>query len=302
MLIAHRGGSGHHLENTLPAFEHAVRSGCDAAELDVHLTQDGQLVVHHNGRLNHQYTRAPDGRWLTAAGEVPIGTLTLAQLKRYRLDGANPGTGYGRRFPELVAMAGQTIPTLAEVIAAVRALSDTFRLVVEIKSGCRFTPQGRCWQPLVDAVLAELDRLRFAPRTILCGFDWRALRYARQKQPGIPVWLTTDPFDWRDGPAGAATDLPAGRQALAALRAADAAGACWYAGFRPASALDTPRAVMAAGGDAWFAYHADCMDEALAAARALRVPVAAWSVNLRNPARRHLLNQLNLHALCVDYF
>lgn len=302
MLIAHRGGSGHHLENTLAAFEHAVRSGCDAAELDVHLTRDGQLVVHHNGRLDHRYTRAPDGQWLTAAQERPIAALTLAQLQRYRLDGPNPATDYGRAFPELAVVPGQTLPTLAEVIVAVSALSPTFQLVVEIKSGCRFAPQGRCWQPLVDAVLAELDRLAFAGRTILCSFDWRALRYAKALRPQIPVWMTTDPFAWRDGARAARSDLPAGRKTLAALRAADAAGACWYDGFRPASALDAPRAVRAAGGDAWFAYHSDCNTEVLAAAHALDLPVAAWTVNLRDRTRRAQLDELGLDALCVDYF
>ena len=302
MLIAHRGGSGHRLENTLAAFEHAVRSGCDAAELDVHLTRDGQLVVHHDSRLNHHYTRAPDGAWLTAAQEVPIASLTLAQLRRYRLDGPNPDTDYARRFPLLQAVPGQTLPTLAEVIAAVSALSSTFKLVVEIKSDCRFAPEGRCWQPLVDAVFAELDRLRFAERVILCGFDWRALRYAKTRRPQLPVWMTTDPFAWRDGAHAAPTDLPASERALAELRAADAAGAHWYDGFRPANALDAPRAVLEAGGDAWFAYHSDCSEQTVATAHAMGLRPAAWTVNLRDGVRREQLDRLGLDALCVDYF
>ncbi len=47
-IIAHRGASRVRHENTLPAFDAAVRLGADAVELDVHRTADGVLVVHHD--------------------------------------------------------------------------------------------------------------------------------------------------------------------------------------------------------------------------------------------------------------
>ena len=48
LSIAHRGASGHFPENTLLAFEKAVKSNCDGIELDVHLSADGQIVVFHD--------------------------------------------------------------------------------------------------------------------------------------------------------------------------------------------------------------------------------------------------------------
>src|SRR5699024_3398970 len=86
------------------------------------------------------------------------------------------------------------------------------------------------------------------------------------------------------------------------LRAADKAGACWYDGFRPASAEDAPRAVKAAGGDLWFPYYTDCSEAAIANARELGVGVGAWTVNLRDRSKRRQLACFDIDAVCVDYF
>ena len=47
-VTAHRGNSGEHPENTLPAFESAIALGVDWAELDIHRTKDGKVVVVHD--------------------------------------------------------------------------------------------------------------------------------------------------------------------------------------------------------------------------------------------------------------
>jgi glycerophosphoryl diester phosphodiesterase len=50
-IIAHRGASGHRVENSLAAFHRAVELGADGIELDLHNTRDGALVVHHDATL-----------------------------------------------------------------------------------------------------------------------------------------------------------------------------------------------------------------------------------------------------------
>lgn len=42
---AHRGASGYRPENTLEAFELAIRQGADGIEMDVHTSADGELIV-----------------------------------------------------------------------------------------------------------------------------------------------------------------------------------------------------------------------------------------------------------------
>jgi glycerophosphoryl diester phosphodiesterase len=51
IAIAHRGDPVGHRENTLPAFEAAVRQGADMVELDLRRTRDGEIVVLHDPTL-----------------------------------------------------------------------------------------------------------------------------------------------------------------------------------------------------------------------------------------------------------
>ncbi len=78
-IIAHRGVSGVYPENSLAAFRAAVESSehrADGIELDIHMTQDGDFLVHHDPCL-------PDG--------TAIATASLARLQRHRLaDGTPP--------------------------------------------------------------------------------------------------------------------------------------------------------------------------------------------------------------------
>lgn len=69
-VIAHRGASAAWPENTLTAFEAAVRVGADMVELDVRLTADGALVVMHDADV----ARTTDGRGLVCE-------LTLAEVR-----------------------------------------------------------------------------------------------------------------------------------------------------------------------------------------------------------------------------
>lgn len=50
-VLAHRGLSLHHAENTLGAFLAAVEAGADILETDVHVSRDGQVIVAHDPDL-----------------------------------------------------------------------------------------------------------------------------------------------------------------------------------------------------------------------------------------------------------
>ena len=74
-VVAHRGASAANPPgNTIAAFAEAVAQGADWVELDVHLTADGEIVVHHDPVL-------ADGRVLgeLSAVDLPDVIPTLAE-------------------------------------------------------------------------------------------------------------------------------------------------------------------------------------------------------------------------------
>jgi glycerophosphoryl diester phosphodiesterase len=91
-IIAHRGASRERPENTLAAFVRAVELGADGIELDVHLTADGVLVVHHDA-VPHDPPSPP-------LAKRDLRTLTLGELAAFQVQ-------------------GEPIPTLAAVLDAI---------------------------------------------------------------------------------------------------------------------------------------------------------------------------------------
>ena len=50
-MSAHRGGAGEFIENTMPAFDHAVQLGVNMLEIDVQETKDSVIVVSHDNDM-----------------------------------------------------------------------------------------------------------------------------------------------------------------------------------------------------------------------------------------------------------
>ena len=73
-IIAHRGASAAHPENTVEAFRAAADLGANWVELDVRRTADGRLAVHHDAHLG-------DGRPIVelAARDLPSAVPSLAE-------------------------------------------------------------------------------------------------------------------------------------------------------------------------------------------------------------------------------
>ena len=51
-MLGHRGARLYAPENTLPAFDLALRHGADGFEFDVRLTRDRQTIICHDPKLN----------------------------------------------------------------------------------------------------------------------------------------------------------------------------------------------------------------------------------------------------------
>jgi glycerophosphoryl diester phosphodiesterase len=117
-IIAHRGASHDAPENTLAALRLGFAQGADAGEVDVHLSRDARIVVHHD---------ADTGR--TAGRKQPLAAQTAGELRA--LDAGQWGRWQGSAFSE-------KIPLLAEVLALVPAGR---RLFIELKVGATILPE-----------------------------------------------------------------------------------------------------------------------------------------------------------------
>jgi glycerophosphoryl diester phosphodiesterase len=72
LIIAHRGASADHQENTEEAFLGAAAQLADWVELDVRLTAEGALIVHHDPWYHDQRTV-----WDTPLPDAPPGVIHL---------------------------------------------------------------------------------------------------------------------------------------------------------------------------------------------------------------------------------
>lgn len=301
-LIAHRGGAGLRIENSLAAFEKALDLGAEGAELDVHLSHDGQVVVHHDDTLNSAYCRHAGGDWISEAQRRPLAEMTYAQMQSFDIGTPRPGTAYANEFNRIEPVPEQRIPRLQDVVSLVKARSDRFFLLVEIKAPL-LNADTQYLRTLFDATLAVIDAQDFAARTIFCSFDWGVMRHVKQVRADLATWLISAPLSWFASGQPPATDIPPAADKLAAIRELEASGeAPWYAGFDPRRFDGSyPRAVAAAGANAWYPYHRDCTKQTCDQSRALGLDTAAWTVNLQDEQALHRVAKTGVDYLAVDY-
>jgi glycerophosphoryl diester phosphodiesterase len=114
LVFAHRGGSKIGPENTIAAFDRGLAAGADGLELDVHLSSDGIVCVHHDAMLDRT-TRATGplkDRTASELAELDVPPLR-AVLARYPTIGIiielkEPGPHLAEAVVEDVRRAGAT--------------------------------------------------------------------------------------------------------------------------------------------------------------------------------------------------
>jgi len=188
-LQGHRGARGHAPENTLPAFELALGMGVDTLELDVGVTRDGVVVIHHDRRLNPDVARGPDGKWVSAPAAT-IHSLTYEQVKTYDVGRIRPGSEYAARFPNQKPKDGTLIPRLSELF---KLTGDSrVRFNIETKLAPEAPQETLAPEPFARALIAEVRKAGVAGRTTIQSFDFRTLAVVQREAPEIrTAYLTT---------------------------------------------------------------------------------------------------------------
>ena len=82
-VTAHRGNSGEHPENTIPAFKSGIEIGADWIELDIFRSKDGKIVVIHDQTTE----RVGDKNLLVFAFAVFVFSSSEVDARDYEFDG-----------------------------------------------------------------------------------------------------------------------------------------------------------------------------------------------------------------------
>jgi glycerophosphoryl diester phosphodiesterase len=189
-VVAHRGSSASHPDNSWVAFEAAVAEGADAIECDVVATRDGVLAIRHDLLVGDRFV-----------GERTFAELESAEPQVIRLDDLLSWARAARidllieiKEPDLAVAAATTIgksawrdritvggfhaPALAAIKRAEPALRTSFMLgsvvggeeILHLAHTYRVDGVHLCWEArathphrLLDAMLIErLRRARLA--------------------------------------------------------------------------------------------------------------------------------------------
>jgi glycerophosphoryl diester phosphodiesterase len=179
LIVAHRGSSGEAPENTVAAFKKAIEEGADMIELDVRLTKDFFLVVHHDQDVKR-----------TTGGKGYIWDMTLEELRSL-----DAGSWFGPEFK------GEGIPTLRRVMDL---LPPHMTLNMEVKTD----GEPRKYLAFEEACILAILEKHFENRVIVSSFDHSFIKRVHELYPSIKTGALYMPVrDIRKTPSTLASNL-----------------------------------------------------------------------------------------------
>jgi len=170
LVFAHRGGGALAPENTMAAFDNGLALGADGLELDVRLSLDGEVVVHHDATLDRTTTLRGPIAARRAAELAAAGVPTLAAVLARYADA-----------PVIVEMKVNT-PAFAEaVVGVVRAAGAVTRVCLG-SFGLRVLRAVRTIEPSI-ATSAAREEVRWALYRSWCRWPVSRPAYAGYQVP-----------------------------------------------------------------------------------------------------------------------
>ena len=170
LVFAHRGGSALKPENTIEAFGHGLALGADGLELDVHLSHDGVVVVHHDRALD---------RTTTLRG--PIAARHADELRRAGVPALAEVLARYRDARIIVEMKVNDAALAQAVVAEVRR-ADAVERVCLGSFGYRVLRAARAMEPAI-ATSASREEVRWALYRSWCGWPVSRVAYAGYQVP-----------------------------------------------------------------------------------------------------------------------
>ena len=159
LIMAHRGYSAAAPENTIPAFQKCIEEGYTAAELDVQMTADGEIIVLHDSNLKR-----------TTGLNKRVWEVTWDEI--CDLDN---GSFFSKKY------AGTKIPTLDEVL---KLCKDHLYLNIEIKRTGH--DDG-----IVEKVVSIIEENEFYDQCDITSQNYKTLEEVRAINPDILTAYTS---------------------------------------------------------------------------------------------------------------
>lgn len=157
-VIAHRGASGYAPENTLSAFEKALKLKADYIELDVQMSKDKKLIVMHDITLDR-----------TTNGIGKVGSFSLEELKALEIT--------SRSFQHINR---EKIPTLEEVL---QRYWGKIGILIELKAPWLYPGIER----ELAKTLKEYLLHQSTSKLIVQSFDHKAMMKLHKLLPKVPI-------------------------------------------------------------------------------------------------------------------
>jgi glycerophosphoryl diester phosphodiesterase len=272
-VVGHRGVAGLKPENTLAGFSLALEMGVDAIELDVLMTADNELAVHHDFNLKPEIARHPGGNWLETRDGTQINQLTVKQLKTFDVGRLKPQTRYALGYPKQIPSDGERIPLLREVIQMIKKTDrDSVQLWIEIKTSPEEPHKTPPPETVAESVLTFLKAESFTQRVKILSFDWRSLIHIQKMAPTIPtVYLTSETKQFK------------------AASFSNPWESTWTAGFDIGKHADSiPQTILAAGGSWWAPKYTQLNAKQVKEAHRLGLSIAVWTPDSKKAIKKML--------------
>lgn len=156
LIIAHRGAKGMAPENTLGAFRLGLEQGCNAIELDVHLSKECEIIVCHDETLDR-----------TTNGKGRIFDKELADIQTL-----DAGSWHSEAYK------GEKVPTLDEVFDLV---PSSIMINVEVKHSYD--------EQMEKQLIAFLRERELFEQVVVSSFDHKCLYRLKVAEPRIKIGL-----------------------------------------------------------------------------------------------------------------
>lgn len=206
LVFAHRGGSKIGPENTIAAFDRGLAAGADGLELDVHLSRDGIVVVHHDATLERT-TRATG--FLKDRTVAELETLAVPRLSDVLARYPNTGIIIELKEPRS-ELAGAVVDEVRRAGAIDRVCLGSFSLTAlraaralapdVATSGARFEVRMALYRSWVHLSPGRVPYRAFqVPETSGSTrvVSPRFVKLAHQAGIAVQVWTVDEPDDIR---------------------------------------------------------------------------------------------------------